>query len=246
MKRLIAGIVLLVLGAVLFVLPYGLSMTSLCLWGYGGLLLIDVWTERFAWHRRIRMILVGIGAAVFLFLTAGMIYVANGTESQWEQAKTSTYAVVLGAQVQGDQPSRTLRQRLDVGLLYLEENPTGLLVVSGGQGPDEQYTEASVMYDYLERHGADMSRVLQEDQASNTRENLMNSAALAAEYGCDASKPTIITSEYHLCRARYIAKTLDMEPTGLGSKTTPWILMWNYELREVFALVKAWFVASGT
>ena len=35
-----------------------------------------------------------------------------------------------------------------------------------------------------------------------------------------------------------------MEPTGLGSKTTPWILMWNYELREVFALVKAWFVAS--
>lgn len=246
MKRLIAGIALIVLGAILFVLPYGLSMTSLCLWGYGGLLLIDVWTECFSWHRRIRMILVGIGAAVFLFLTVGMVYVANGKESQWEQAKTSTYAVVLGAQVQGDQPSRTLRQRLDVGLLYLEENPTGLLVVSGGQGPDEQYTEASVMYNYLERHGADMSRVLQEDQASNTRENLMNSAALAAEQGCDVDKPTIITSEYHLCRARYIAKTLDMEPTGLGSKTTPWILMWNYELREVFALVKAWFVASGT
>lgn len=244
MKRLIAGIGLIVLGIILFLLPYGLSMTSLCLWGYGGLLLIDVWTQRFAWHRRIRVIIIGIAAAVFLFLTVGMVYVASGTESQWEQAKTSSYAVVLGAQVQGDQPSRTLRQRLDVGLLYLKENPTGILIVSGGQGLDEDYTEAAVMYAYLERYGADMSRVVQEDQASNTRENLINSAAIAAELGCEAKAPTIITSEYHLCRAKYIAKTLDMEPSGLGSKTTPWILMWNYELREVFALVKAWAVAG--
>lgn len=244
MKRLVVGTALIVLGIVLFLLPYGLSLTSLCLWGYGGLLLIDVWTQHFTWHRRIRVILLGIAAAVFVFLTAGMIYVANGAESQWEQAKTSPYAVVLGAQVQGDQPSRTLRQRLDVGLLYLQENPSGLLIVSGGQGPDEDYTEAAVMYAYLECHGADMSRVVMEDQASNTRENLINSAAIAEDLGCDAKAPTIITSEYHLCRARYIARTLDLQPTGLGSKTTPWILMWNYELREVFALVKAWAVAS--
>lgn len=244
MKRVVTGSVFIVLGIILILLPYGLTMTSLCLWGYAGLLLIDVWSQRFSWHRRMRMVLIGLGAAVFLFLSVGMLYVSSRAESQWEQAKTSSYAIVLGAQVQGDQPSRTLRQRLDVGLLYLQENPTGLLIVSGGQGPDEDDTEAAVMYAYLERHGADMQRVIQEPKASNTRENLIFSAALAQESGCDAARPTIITSEYHLCRARYIAGTLDMEPTGLGSKTTPWILMWNYELREVFALVKAWFVAS--
>ncbi|MGO5115021.1 YdcF family protein [Candidatus Avoscillospira sp. LCP25S3_F1] len=244
MKRAAAGSVLIVLGVILVLLPYGLIMTSLCLWGYAGLLLVDAWTERFSWHRRIRMILISLGGAVFLFLSVGMIYVGSRAESQWEQAKTSSYAIVLGAQVQGNQPSRTLRQRLDVGLLYLQENPTGVLIVSGGQGPDEDDTEAAVMYAYLERHGADMQRVIQEPQASNTRENLMFSAVLAQKAGCNAAQPTIITSEYHLCRAQYIAGTLDMEPTGLGSKTTPWILMWNYELREVFALVKAWFVAS--
>ena len=183
MKRVVTGSVFIVLGIILILLPYGLTMTSLCLWGYAGLLLIDVWSQRFSWHRRMRMVLIGLGTAVFLFLSVGMLYVSSRAESQWEQAKISSYAIVLGAQVQGDQPSRTLRQRLDVGLLYLQENPTGLLIVSGGQGPDEDDTEAAVMYAYLERHGADMQRVIQEPQASNTRENLMFSAALAQDAG---------------------------------------------------------------
>lgn len=34
-----------------------------------------------------------------------------------------------------------------------------------------------------------------------------------------------------------------MEPVGVASETTPWILMVNYALREVFSFVKAYFVA---
>ena len=102
------------------------------------------------------------------------------------------------------------------------------------------------MTDYLRQHGADMNRVVQEDQASNTRENLLFSSAIAESMGLDASRPTIITSEYHLCRAKYIAGTLGLDPSGLASPTTPVLLRLNYQLREVFAFVKAWMVAAAS
>ena len=150
---------------------------------------------------------------------------------------------MLGAQVQGDGPSLTLKKRLDKTLAFMRENPDKTVIVSGGQGPDEAYTEASVMARYLIEHGADASRIIEEDEASNTRENLLFSAKLAEAAGLDTSRVLIVTSDFHMCRAKYIARTLSMEPYGLASDTWPWILKVNYTLREVFAFCKAFWQA---
>ena len=50
--------------------------------------------------------------------------------------------------------------------------------MSGGQGPDEDRTEASVMHDYLEQHGIDATRIIIEDQSTSTYENLVFSKEL--------------------------------------------------------------------
>ena len=157
--------------------------------------------------------------------------------------ETPDFIVVLGAQVQGDGPSLTLKKRLDKALEFLQAHPDQTVIVSGGQGPDEAHTEASVMAQYLLAHGADASQILEEPQASNTRENLLFSAKLAEEAGFDTSRVLIVTSDFHMCRAKYIAKTLGMEPYGLSSGTWPWILKLNYTLREVFAFCKAVYQA---
>ena len=150
---------------------------------------------------------------------------------------------MLGAQVQGDRPSLTLKKRLDKALEFLQAHPDRTVIVSGGQGPDEAHTEASVMAQYLLAHGADASQILEEPQASNTRENLLFSAKLAEEAGFDTSRVLIVTSDFHMCRAKYIARTLGMEPYGLSSGTWPWSLKLNYTLREVFAFCKAVYQA---
>ena len=152
--------------------------------------------------------------------------------------------VVLGAQTHGSRPSRTLRERLDKAAEYLTAHPDAFCVVTGGQGADETQTEASVMAAYLEAAGIDPARIAQETQSENTRENLQNAAAIAEGRGLDASRVLIVTSEFHLRRASYIAGTLGLCPSQLGSRTTPYILRLNYELREVFALAKAIVVAS--
>ena len=120
--------------------------------------------------------------------------------------ETPDFIVVLGAQVQGDGPSLTLKKRLDKALEFLQAHPDRTAIVSGGQGPDEAHTEASVMAQYLLAHGADASQILEEPQASNTRENLLFSAKLAEEAGFDTSRVLIVTSDFHMCRAKYIAR----------------------------------------
>ena len=113
------------------------------------------------------------------------------------------------------------------------------MIVSGGQGADETQTEASVMEAYLRGKGIAAERIVQETEARTTRENLINAKKLAEEAGISTETVLIITSEFHLSRAKFIARSLGMEPFGLGSTTTPWILKVNYELREAFSYVKA-------
>lgn len=244
MKRVWIGLALIVFGIVTALLPVHILMTGLCLAGYGLLCLADWLCDRRGWKKGWHTAIRAAGTAVFVLLAVGMAIVGWNGREQDKLAGDAQYAVVLGAQIHGTQPSRTLRERLDAAYEFQRENPDVVLIVSGGQGSDESATEASVMYGYLQKRGADMSRVFREERASDTRENLLNSAVIAADLGLDAGHPVIVTSEFHMCRAKYIAGTLGLKATGVPSRTRPWILMLNYELREVFAFGKAWAVAA--
>ena len=175
-----------------------------------------------------------------LTVFGAMAYIdRSGRSDTFEADGAPEFVVVLGAQVQGDQPSLTLKKRLDLALSYLNDHPQAKVIVSGAQGADEAYTEAYVMAKYLIEQGVDESRVIQEDQAHDTRENLEYSRVLAEQHGMDTASVLIITSDFHLCRAKYLARKLGMEPYGLASQTWPEILRVNYLLREVFAFIKA-------
>ena len=231
-------------GAVCLALPLHIGMTGVCLLLLAAVLLaLRILKKKDAprvWSR----ILIGLTAASMAVIFGAMGYIAvQGRDNVMQETDVPDFIVVLGAQVQGDGPSLTLKKRLDRTLEFLQANPDKTVIVSGGQGADEVHTEASVMAQYLLARGAQPAQVIEEDQASNTRENLLFSAALAEARGIDTSRVLIVTSDFHMCRAKYIAKTLGMEPYGLTSSTWPWILKLNYTLREVFAFCKAVYQA---
>ena len=231
-------------GAVCLALPLHIGMTGVCLLLLAAVLLaLRILKKKNAprvWSR----ILIGLTAASMAVIFGAMGYIAmQGRDSSMQETDVPDFIVVLGAQVQGDGPSLTLKKRLDRTLELLQEHPDKTVIVSGGQGADEVHTEASVMAQYLLARGAQPAQVIEEDQASNTRENLLFSAALAEARGIDTSRVLIVTSDFHMCRAKYIARTLGMEPYGLTSRTWPWILKLNYTLREVFAFCKAVYQA---
>lgn len=55
--------------------------------------------------------------------------------------------IVLGCKVYGEHASRSLRERLDAALIYLEENPNSQCIVSGGMGEEKKSVKRSVCTD---------------------------------------------------------------------------------------------------
>lgn len=88
-----------------------------------------------------------------------MGYIAmQGQDSVMTQDETPEFVVVLGAQVQGGGPLADAKKAAgNKTLEFMQEHPDRTVIVSGGQGPDEADTEASVMARYLIEHGADAS-----------------------------------------------------------------------------------------
>ena len=152
------------------------------------------------------------------------------------------YLIVLGAAVYKDQPSLTLIRRLEGALDYLETYPDSVAIVSGGMGPGETVTEAQAMYDWLIAAGVDPARVLTEPKASSTEENLKFSFDIIRSRGDEpAGKVAIVSSAYHLYRAKCLAAKLGVpDAAGVAAPWGYFFVMLNYFIREAFGVTHLW------
>ena len=180
------------------------------------------------------------GCAVLVF----MIAIAEGLVIScaiMDSSALSTGAViVLGAGVNGTVPSLALQSRLNCAEEYLEEHPGIPVVLSGGQGPGEDITEADAMYTFLTaRHPEWETRFIREDRATSTAENFRYSLALLEENGVAADTPVaVITNDFHKYRAGLIARRMNLNTVEIGVPLPWWWLTFNYYARESFALYK--------
>ncbi len=184
--------------------------------------------------KNVIMGLIALGIISFVVLETVIIASAIPTKKT-----DSHYLVVLGAGLRGEIPSLTLLQRLDRSLEYIKNNPDIKIVVSGGQGPGETITEAEAMKRYLIKYGVNEESIIKEDKSTNTSENLKFTAIILKEMDKrENMKITIVTSDFHVFRAKFLAARHGFEADGYGviSKV---ILMPTYYVREYFAVVKS-------
>ena len=112
-------------------------------------------------------------------------------------------------------------------------------MVSGSQGPGEEISEAACMYGWLAARGVPPERILLEEQADNTRENIGYSLALLSERGIDAGDGVaVVSSGYHLCRAALHMERMggSMVPVAAPMPAQYLPLSVNYYIREAFAM----------
>lgn len=177
-------------------------------------------------------VLLVIGIAAFIIIEIPIV-----REARTDAPDDCEYVIVLGAGLKGDVPTLSLRNRLDAALEWLEAHPDCVAVVSGGQGPGENMPEGEAMGIWLEARGIEPERIIVEDRSTSTMENLENSFALIREAGGEPDgNCAIITSEYHLCRAKLMARSLGVEAWGVAAHTSWPSLMLNYFIREAFAV----------
>ena len=177
--------------------------------------------------------LLSLGTWLLLgkWMTDGMKPLADGSYD---------YAIILGAKVNGETPSLTLRYRLEKALSYAEAHPEVKFILSGGQGPDEDVAEGEAMRRYLTERGVHEERLLLEIESTSTYENLLYSKELLP---VDVNAVTIITSDFHLARARMIADSLDLVTDALPAKTPPSVEA-KHNVRERLALIKTVIVGK--
>lgn len=180
------------------------------------------------------VVIIVVAATGILFFiviveTIGMVCAAQKYPPQ------NTTAIVLGCSVKGEQPSWILKERLDVAYKYLTENPKAYCVLSGGQGEDEEISEAECMYRYLTEKGIDPTRLFCEDASTNTEENLLFSKKLLEQNGI-SGEVTIVTSEFHAYRAYKMAEELGMDSYSTPSRTF-WLYLPTYYVRELYGIL---------
>lgn len=154
-----------------------------------------------------------------------------GTNSN---TKNYDYVLVLGYQLNHNQMSETLRSRLDKAYQYATDNPRSQFILCGGITRKNTISEAQVMQDYLIQKGLDQKRIIIEDQSIDTIENITNSLQYV-----DNNKVLVISSNYHVYRAKMICSKVGIEAKGLGS-SAPLLLIPNQLLFEKLGIIKMW------
>lgn len=148
------------------------------------------------------------------------------------------YLIVLGAGlINGKKVSRLLGSRIDRAIAFSNKqydkgHKRPKLIMSGGQGKDEDLSEAEAMKNYAVKRGYDPDLILLEDKSTNTYQNMIYSKAVAIkDYGSDKFKAKFFTNNYHLFRVGLYAKMAHLKANGIGS-TTRFYFLPNATIRE--------------
>ena len=211
----ILRIILLIIGAVITVNGIGISFVSGAVLGIvstliAGLsfLLIGIFYKfvRFRVHWIFKVLFIGlvvtVGSVVIFVYSFGF----TDTVTYKEDA-----VIVLGAGLRGENLSLILRNRLDAAVEYYNENPDVVIVVSGGQGPDEDIPEAEAMERYLYEQGVPLNKIIKEDKSTSTEENFKFSKELLEKHFGDGYNVGFITDDFHVYRAGKTAERVGLE-----------------------------------
>lgn len=207
-------------------------------WALGGLCFICLaCMVHFGWWSSLPRILrygisaLAIAGAVLFIIVEGCI-----VSRYHEKGKDDLdYIIVLGAQMKTAGPSAVLKFRLDEAYEYLVNNENTICIVSGGQGSNEPCSEAEGMYRYLVDKGIPASRIVMEDESTDTSENIAYSARLIGDYNVSVG---IVTNNFHVFRGVQLARHEGFQDVcGISARSNVYFQL-NNMVREFFGIMK--------
>ncbi len=155
------------------------------------------------------------------------------TQQQAAQLKDVDCIVVLGCWVREDgSPSHMLEDRLKRSVALYEQDAAPKLLMSGDHGT-ETYDEVATMKQYALDAGIPSENVFMDHAGFSTYETIYR----AKDIFC-ADKIIIVTQEYHLYRALYIAQELGIDAYGVAADYRDYSGQFSRDVREVLARVK--------
>jgi uncharacterized SAM-binding protein YcdF (DUF218 family) len=161
------------------------------------------------------VLLTGISATLLAALVCGLIVV----QGQRDDARDSGAAVVLGAAQWNGDPSPVLRARLDHALDLYHRGVVKRIILTGGVGAGDRFSEAAVGKQYLLDRQLSAEVLLLDERSTTTWENMQNAADLARANGIDTV--LLVSDPFHMLRSLKMARDLGLSAYGSPTRTSP-------------------------
>lgn len=169
------------------------------------------------------------------FLSAYFLYQFNRPKYNQD------FIIVLGSGLINDKVPPLLASRIQKAIDFYHRQaavstpPT--IILSGGQGSDENLPEAEAMQRYAIEKGIPIEHTLQENRSVNTYQNMLFSKQIMDDIKQGETYNSIFTTNnFHLFRAGIYARLAGLNSQGIGSKTA--FYYWpNAMIREYVAIV---------
>jgi len=164
-------------------------------------------------------------------------YVKNKTEkliytSEKEVPKTKT-AIVFGAGINGDKPSKYLKDRLDAGISLYKNNKVDKILLSGDNGRDE-HDELTVMKLYCYKNGVDTNKIYVDYAGFDSYSTMYRAKEI---FRVDTA--ILVSQKYHLNRCVYIGSKLGIKSYGFSANKGEYRGYKYVSFREYMAITKA-------
>ena len=173
-------------------------------------------------------------AAIVAPLIFGCVLFACGAKDNADGSEKAI--IVLGCGIDGERVSPKLARRLDKAIEYFNEHPDKPVIVSGGQGAQEDIPESTAMKRYLVSKGVPDGMIIEESKSTSTFENFEFSKHITDSLP-GGDKIVFVTSRFHIYRASRYAAGAGFEAHHIGARVPFYELPSNY-LREMLAVVK--------
>jgi len=182
------------------------------------------------------MVIVLVGTAAIFFIdfrvrSESKKYIVNPKDVPEAEA-----ILVLGAYVKPNgKLCDMLEDRVAVGIDLYKNNKAKKLLFSGDHG-QVNYDEVNGMKKVAEKKGVKKEDIFLDHAGFSTYESMYRAKEIFK-----AKKIIIVTQQYHLMRAVYIARQLGLDAYGVNSDQRNYWGIDKYKTREIAARVKDYF-----
>lgn len=183
---------------------------------------------------------------IFIILIIGLVLVVgidlyvklstkNDIKNELEINNTFDCILILGAGVRGSEPSPLLKERLDTGI-SLYKNKKALKIIMSGDHGKANYDEVNVMREYAISKGVLEEDIFMDHAGFSTYDSIYR-----ANYIFEAKNILLVSQRYHLYRALYISRKLNIKSLGVDAKKSKMTGDGIRSLREILARNKDFF-----
>jgi uncharacterized SAM-binding protein YcdF (DUF218 family) len=156
-------------------------------------------------------------AAVVLYL--GVTFVQVWWAARHDQARPAQAIVVFGTAQYNGVPSPVLAARLDHAIELYRQRLAPVIVVTGGNQPGDQFTEATASANYLIHRGVPDEDVLREVSGTSSWQSLAAAANFLADREID--DVLLVSDPFHSYRIRAMASELGLQGHASPTPTSP-------------------------